>query len=122
VFLSNYEIPAGYKGKDMTLTPALTEMFKKAQAEEAKKPKTDKPAPVEELPQRTGIVYHDNAGYDLTVDNLPWGKAGFTVKRYRLSKTENLELVEQTTGSGGSLKLSKPFAPDTVELIVLKRR
>jgi len=122
VLLSNYEIPAGYKGKEMTLTPALKEMFKKAEAEEAKKPKTDTPAPVEELPQRTGIVYHDNAGYNLTVDNLPWGKAAFTVKRYRLSKTQNLELVEQTAGSGGSLKLSQAFAPDTVELIVLNRK
>jgi len=122
IFLSNYEIPAGYKGKDMTLSPRLIEMFKKQAAEEAKKPKPTTPAPVDELPRRTGISYHDNAGYKLTVDNLPWGQDAFTVKRYRLSKTQNLELVEQTTGTGGTLKLSNEFGPDTVELIVLERK
>jgi hypothetical protein len=122
ILLSNYEIPAGYKPKDMILSPELEEMAKKIKAEEAAHPKPAKPEPVNELPQRTGIVYHDNAGYNLTVNNLPWGKEAFTVKRYRISKTQNLELVENKTGGGGSLKLSVPFPPDTVELIVLQSK
>ncbi len=28
------------------------------------------------LPVRTDIVYHDNAGYNLTINNLPWAKKG----------------------------------------------
>jgi hypothetical protein len=56
------------------------------------------------------------------IDNLPWGKAAFTLKRYRISNTQNLELVEEESGSGGSLKLSNPMSTDTIELIVLERR
>jgi hypothetical protein len=67
-------------------------------------------------------VYKDNAGYDLTVNNLPWGKDAFTIKRYRISKTQNLELVEKKAGSGSSLKVSNAFGPDTVELIVLQHK
>ncbi len=122
IFLSNYEIPPGYKPKRMHVSPELQEMFKKAMAEHAAKPKSNKPAPVNELPQRTGIVYKDNAGYNLTVGHLPWGNAPFTVQRYRLSKTQNLALVEDKSASGGSLKISTTFPPDTVDLIVLKRK
>lgn len=122
IFLSNYEIPPGYKPKQMHLSPELQKMFKKAMAEQAAKAKTKKPAPVNELPQRTGIVYKNNAGYNLTIADLPWGDAAFTVQRYRLSKTQNLALVENKTASGGSLKISTAFPPDTVELIVLQRK
>ena len=74
------------------------------------------------LPHRTDIVYRDNAGYDLTVSNLPWGEKAFSLKRYRISSTQNLELVEEKSESGASLKLSNPLPTDTVELIVLERR
>ena len=73
------------------------------------------------LPLRTDIVYRDNAGYNLTIDNLPWGKNAFSVKRYRISETQNLNLVEEKSGAGGTLNLSSPLAPDAVELIVLQR-
>ena len=74
------------------------------------------------LPDRTDIVYRDNAGYCLTISNLPWGKAAFTIKRYRISKTQRLELVEQKAGSGETLMLSNAFPVDTVELLVLERQ
>jgi len=119
LLISNYEIPAGYKPKDMILSDELKEMFKKAQAAEAATPKPAKPAPVDELPQRTGIVYRDNAGYSLAIDNLPWGKGAFTIKRYRISKTQNLELVEEKSASGGSIKFSNALPTDTVEFLVL---
>jgi hypothetical protein len=73
------------------------------------------------LPNRTDIVYRDNVGYSLTIKNLPWGKAAFTVKRYRISKTQRLELVEEKPGSGETLTLSNAFPVDTVELLVLER-
>jgi hypothetical protein len=122
IFLSNYEIPPGYRPGRMRRPPELQEMSNKAAAGHAAKPKSNKPAPVDELPRRTGIVYKDNAGYNLTVAHLPWGNAPFTVQRYRLSKTQNLALVEYKSASGGSLKISTAFPPDTVELIVLKRK
>ena len=75
-----------------------------------------------DLQCRTNIVYRDNAGYHLTIDNLPWGKASFTVKRYRISKTQNLQLVAEKSESGSSMKLSDSFPTDTVDLIVLERK
>ena len=74
------------------------------------------------LPDRTNIVYRDNVGYNLVVNNLPWGNKAFTVKRYRISKTQNLQLVEGKSESGGSLKLSNSFPTDTIDLIVLQRK
>jgi xylan 1,4-beta-xylosidase len=74
------------------------------------------------LPRRADIVYRDNAGYNLTIENLPWGKESFTVKRYRIDKTRNLDLVEEKSSAGGSLRLSNALAPDAVELVVLQKR
>ena len=78
-------------------------------------------AKVKFLPPRTDIVYRNNAGYNLTISNLPWGNDAFTIKRYRISKSENFELVEEKSGAGGSLKLGNSLARDAVEFIVLQR-
>jgi hypothetical protein len=74
------------------------------------------------LPARKGVLSHDNAGYTLQIDGLPWGVKGFTVKRYRISATQNLDLIDEHAGSGISVQLSIALAPDTLELIVLQRR
>jgi hypothetical protein len=50
------------------------------------------------------------------------GNDAFTIKRYRISKRENFELVEEKSEAGGSLKLGNSLAPDAVELIVLQRK
>jgi hypothetical protein len=113
VFISNYAIPAGYKPKDMHMPVELQDPAAPSQWDEHK---------YKHLPNRTDIVYHDNAGYCLTINNLPWGKAAFTIKRYRISKTQRLELVEQKAGSGQTLMLSNAFPVDTVELLVLERQ
>ena len=94
--------------------------------------KTSPPMPdmskVKFLPPRTGIVYRNNSGYNLAIKNLPWGAAPFGMKRYRISKTQNLDLVQNVdlveagSGKDGVLNLSNSFSPDTVELIVLTRR
>ncbi len=74
------------------------------------------------LPRRTDIIYRDNAGYNLAIDNLPWGNKAFSIKRCRISKSQNLEVVEKKSGSGGKLKLSNSLPTDTIELIVLERQ
>jgi hypothetical protein len=103
ILISNYAIPTGYKPK------------------EVHKPGDPPQPPSSGVPPPTRIVYHDNAGYDLAVGNLPWGNHAFTMRRYRISTTKNLELVEEKSLSGGSLKLSHSLPPDTMELIVLQR-
>ena len=73
-------------------------------------------------PIRTGIQYSNNKGYSLTVSNLPWGNRPFTIKRYRLTKTENFTLVEQKKAEGATASLSNPLPAPGLELIVLESK
>lgn len=113
IFLSNYRIREGYKPVPMPFPVELTD------------PTTPDPwanLKAKPLPNRTDIVYRDNSGYKLRVTNLPWGSGSYTMKRFRISKRERLELVEEQTFSGSTLTLSNPFGVDTLELIVLERK
>jgi len=112
ILISNYAIPANYKPDLMPMPPEL---------QKAAPPMPDM-SKVKFLPPRTDIVYRDNRGYYLTISNLPWGTAAFSIKRYRISKTQNLDLVEERSGKEGALHLSNSLAPDTLEFIVLTRR
>ena len=112
IFISNYAIPAGYKPHTFGMPPEIQKMG----------PPLPDFSKVKSLPPRTDIVYRNNAGYNLTIRNLPWGNKAFIIKRYRISKTQNLELVEEKSGNGGSLKLSNRLATGTVELIVRERK
>ncbi len=112
IIISNYAIPAGSKLNPMQIPPEVAK---------ALPPQLDF-SKVKSLPHRTDIAYRDNAGYTLTIDNLPWGAAAFSIKRFRISKTQNLDLAEEKPGAGGSLQISSALAPDAVEFIVLRRR
>jgi hypothetical protein len=74
------------------------------------------------ISRRKGIRYENNRGYDLTVTNLPWGDGEFSVKRYRISENENLDLAGETAGKGGTLVLSNPLLPPAVELITVQAK
>lgn len=112
ILISNYALPEGFHPNPMTV-PA--EVMKTV-------PSSVDFTKLKFLPLRKDIQYHDNSGYDLAIDNLPWGKTAFQMKRYRISKTKNLELMEETKGDGGSIKLSRELAPDAMELIVLQKK
>lgn len=118
ILISNYAIPADFKPGNMHMTPDVLKAFSKIMAENAQKSKD--PSYVNELPRRMNIVYKDNAGYNLKVSNLPWDKGLFTMKRYRISRTQNLDEVEDKSFAGNSLALSVQMPVDTVDLIVLK--
>ena len=66
--------------------------------------------------------YNNNQGYNLVVKNLPWGKSPFTVSRYRIDASHNLDLIDTTTGSAGSAHISATLPPPSVELVVIRRR
>src|SRR5580692_4535149 len=112
ILISNYAIPAGFKPNIMQIPPEALKAL----------PALPDSSKLKFLPPRTDIVYRDNAGYNLTITNLPWGAKTFNVKRYRISETQNLDLVEEKSGAGGTLNLSVALAPDAVELIVLERQ
>jgi xylan 1,4-beta-xylosidase len=110
ILISNYQIPS--QMHPMQVPPEISKTL----------PPSLDFSKLKFLPRRTNIVYRDNAGYSLTVDNLPWGKNAFSIKRYRIDKAHNLALIEEKSGAGGSLNLSNALAPDSVELIVLQKR
>lgn len=109
ILISNYAVPSDFKPNNMQLPEDV--------AKSAPLPDFSK---FRFLPRRTDIVYRDNGGYDLTIDHLPWGGASFSVKRYQISQTHNLDLVGETHAKGNRLHLESALAPETLELIVLQ--
>jgi hypothetical protein len=73
------------------------------------------------LPRRT-VEYKDNQGYSLTLKNLPWCRKPFTIKRYRIDETHNLDAASEQSGSGGSAQLMEPLSPPAVELIEMQEK
>lgn len=111
ILISNYAIPEGFKPQDMQMPADVKKSVANTDYSRFKP-----------LPPRTGIVYRDNAGYNLAIKNLPWGENSFRIRRYRLDQTHNLALVEDKQATGETLSLSNALAPDAMELIVLQRR
>ena len=97
VLVSNYEMPADRRGDNPRPGPAM-------------------------LPRQKNIVYRNNRGYALTVTGLPWGQAEFSVKRYRLSDTDNFTMAEEPAGRGAAFALERPLPPPGLELIVLQQK
>ena len=69
------------------------------------------------LPERRTLQYHDNGGYDATI-NLP-AACKYQVKRYRISESSNFALVDQSQQIGPSIHLQAALPPPGVELIVI---
>jgi hypothetical protein len=112
IFISNYAIPAGYKPHSFGMPPEIQQLG----------PPPPDFSKVRSLPSRTDVVYRNNSSHNLTVRNLPWDHSAFTVKRFRISKSQNLDLVEEKSGRGSTLHLANPLIPGTVELIVVQRK
>jgi hypothetical protein len=110
VLISNYQIPPDYKPHIMVPPPDVQAMIKIDFSK------------LKVLPKRTDIPAAKNLGYDLTIDHLPWGKAPFTIKRYRITGTEDFKLAGKSSGKDGKVDLSNPLPAPGVELIVLQRR
>jgi xylan 1,4-beta-xylosidase len=108
ILISNYSIPKDFKPKPMEMP-----------ADSQKRVSLPDMSKFKFLPPRTDIVYHDNRGYDLAVEHLPWGPGQFGFKRYRIGATQNFELVEERSGNGGTFRAFHSLPPDAVELIVL---
>ncbi|HKF49393.1 MAG TPA: hypothetical protein VKB38_18685 [Terracidiphilus sp.] len=113
ILISNYARPANYKPRPMPSAPEFADPDAPSLWDRWHAPP---------FPDRTDIVYRDNAGYNLSLVNLPWGRATFTLKRYRVSARQALDLVEERSLTGPSLTLSNALPVDNVELIVLQRK
>jgi xylan 1,4-beta-xylosidase len=60
------------------------------------------------------------AGYVLNVNNLPWGRRAFTLRRYRVDAGHAGTMVAEERGEGGTARISADLAPPAVELIELE--
>jgi hypothetical protein len=72
------------------------------------------------LPERRTVQYAGNGGYDATV-NLP-GPGKYQVKRYRISGSSNLALLDQRIETGPSIRLQAALPPPALELIVISAK
>ena len=112
ILISNYEIPANYKPRPMS-APANA---------------VPKDVPIPDfskfrfLPPRRDIHYENNRGYHLVVNNLPWGKAPFTVERYRVTRSDSFRLVQKAPVTGGVFDQSSSLPPPALELIILHKQ
>jgi hypothetical protein len=60
-------------------------------------------------------------GYTLAIDSLPWGDKKYTVKRYRVSATEDFTETAEAPGKGGKLIIATGLPSPSVELFVLEQ-
>jgi xylan 1,4-beta-xylosidase len=69
------------------------------------------------LPERRVLEYHDNGGYDATINLARPGK--YQVKRYRINDALNFVLVDQGIQTGPTIHLQAALPPPGVEFIVI---
>jgi xylan 1,4-beta-xylosidase len=70
-----------------------------------------------QLLARRTYTYHDNGGYDLTI-NLP-GSGKREVKRYRITDSANFTLIDESIQSGQVIHLQAALPPPGIELIAI---
>jgi len=101
VLISNYQIPPKYLGPrangDIMHIPDIMDVT---------------------LPPRRAIAYHNNGGYELSVE-LPDGE--YRVTRYRISDDKDFVQVDQSLASGSNLRLQAPLPAPGVEFIKTER-
>jgi xylan 1,4-beta-xylosidase len=102
ILLSNYEIPARYRGPrsgpDTLNVPQQFEV---------------------ELLERRRVAYRGNRGYDLTVRGLAAGRR-YSVERYRIAAGQVLARVARDIHSSGPLQLRAALPPPGIDLIVIR--
>jgi len=103
VLISNYEIPEADRGPrpgpDVMRVPGLFDLA---------------------LPPRRSVSYADNRGYDLTIKGLG-GKGRYVVERYRMSASDDFELVDSRKASGPVVHIDGALPAPAIELVVVRQ-
>ena len=74
------------------------------------------------LPVARVLTYKNNAGYNLTINNVPY-TGEVTVEKYKVDTENNMDLVDTfaaTVNEDGSLEISSELAVYTADLLVIK--
>jgi xylan 1,4-beta-xylosidase len=102
ILISNYQIPPELlgrrKGDDILHVPPIFD--------------------VNLLPRRT-IDYHDNGGFDLTVQHLATDRA-YVMERCRITEKDDFKPVRTVIAPGVAVHLTEPLPPPGVELVTLR--
>ena len=102
VLISNYQIPSQFlgrrRGDDVLHVPPVFDVH---------------------LLARRDVTYHDNAGFDLTVEHLPPGQ-GYVVERCRITDRDNFKLDSTAVAPGQPVRLKEALPPPGVELITVR--
>ena len=68
---------------------------------------------------RRSISYHNNAGYDLTVEHLPTNHR-YSVERCRISAAEDFTSLGTTVHSELPIRLREELPPPGIELVTIR--
>ncbi|WP_321817408.1 MULTISPECIES: GH39 family glycosyl hydrolase [unclassified Paraburkholderia] len=71
------------------------------------------------LLDRQSITYQSNAGYAVTVENLPWGSGACTVQQYRIDASNNLTLASTSKMTGSQITFTAALPAPRVDLLVI---
>ena len=102
VLISNYQIPAellGHrKGDDVLHVPPIFD--------------------VTLLPRRD-VSYHDNGGFDLTIEHLPQDRA-YEVEQCSITRKDDFKPTRTVVAPGGAVHLRTALPPPAVELVTVR--
>jgi len=102
VLISNYQIPQqllGHRpGDDVLHVPPVFDVH---------------------LLARRDIAYHDNAGFDLTIEHLRSDRA-YALEHCRISKHDDFQLTRTVIPAGTAVHLSEVLPPPGVELVTVR--
>ncbi len=102
VLISNYQIPAQLLGRragdDVLHVPPVFDVH---------------------LLSRRDIAYHDNAGFDLTIEHLRTDRA-HVVDRCRITEHDDFEPVRTVIPAGMDVRLAEDLPPPGVELVTVR--
>jgi hypothetical protein len=100
VLISNYQIPQeaiGPRGADNVLHAGAFDV---------------------RLLSRRTVQYHDNAGFDLTIEHLQPGR--YLLERCRITERDNFSAADTVISSLGNIHLAEPLPPPGVELVSIR--
>jgi hypothetical protein len=102
ILISNYQIPAQLlgrrKGDDVLHVPQAFDVS---------------------LLSRRDVDYHDNHGFDLTVQHLPADRS-YVIERCRITADDDFRPVRTVIAPGAPVRITDSLAPPAVELVTVR--
>lgn len=102
VLISNYQIPAELlgkrKGEDVLHVPPIFDVT---------------------LLSRRDVQYHDNSGFNLTIEHLAKDRS-YVVEKCRITRKDDFKPTRTIVAPGAAVHVSEPLPPPGVELVTVR--